>query len=356
MYLQNIILKNFRNHTNININFEKNVVVIYGNNGLGKTNILEAIHLISTTKSLRSEYDKDLIKEDENFLKINTIIKYEDDEKNLELTIEKNPNFYNKSIKRVKINNVPKSVTSFAGELQSVIFTPNDLDNLFSSPSVRRKYIDSIFYQFSKEYKKSILSYTKALKQRNKLLEIIKETSQGKDQLEFWNQLIVKEGTLIQNYREKFFNFLNDEVNSLYEKLKLKNFSLKFSYEKNEISFQRLEESKEKEFYTSTTVVGPHKDDFKIYLNSKDVSMFGSRGQQRMSLLALKFLELEFIFKQTGLRPILLLDDIFSELDDNNKNSILNLIKNQQTIITSVYNLNLPQDYDSESLNIDEIN
>ena len=356
MILENITLKNFRNHSNIKLNFNKNITSIYGNNGLGKTNILEAINLISTTKSLKSEYDKDMIKENENFLKINAEVTDQEDKNLLELTIEKSPLYFNKSIKKVKINNVSKTVSNFSGQLKSVIFTPSDLDTLFSSPSTRRKFLDSIFYQISPEYKKAILSYTKSLKQRNKLLEIIKETSKGRDQLQFWNNIVVKEGQIIQNYRDKFFNFLNDDLSSLYEKLKLKNFSLNFIYEKNEISFERLEESKDKEFYTSTTCVGPHKDDFKIFLNEKDVSQFGSRGQQRMSLLALKFLELEFIFNQTNIRPLLLLDDIFSELDEKNKNSILNLIQGQQTIITSVYKLDISEEMDVESINIENIN
>lgn len=356
MKLKTLVLKNFRNHKDISINFDKSTYVIYGNNGLGKTNILEAIYLISSTKTLKSEYDKDLIKENELFLKASATVEDEDDEKELEISIEKNPNYGNKSIKKVKINNVPKTISNFAGELKAVIFTPSDLDTLFSSPSSRRKFLDSVFYQTSSEYKNSIMKYTKALKQRNKLLEIIKETGRGFEQLPFWNENIIKEGKKIQESREKFFNFLNEDLNSLYEKLQLKNFSLSFEYLKNEISHQRLLETKDKEFYTSTTCVGPHKDDFIIMLNSKDVSQFGSRGQQRMSLLALKFIELEFIFSQTGVRPILLLDDIFSELDENNKNSILNLIQNQQTIITSVYEIVLPENLDSGALNIENIN
>lgn len=337
MLINNLLLKNFRNHKDIFLEFDNNLTFIYGDNGLGKTNILEAIHLLSTTKSLRSEYDKDLISYDAEFLIIKSKIKNSEDEKLLELTISKSNDFGNKSSKKVKINSVPKSLSNFGGTLKSVIFTPADLDLIFSSPSARRKYLDSIFYQISHSYKKSILDYTKALKQRNKLLETIRETGRGREQLDFWTNYLIKEGEIIQRERNKFFNYLNENTNSLYEKLNLTNFDIKFEYLKNEISKSNFEIYADKELMLGTTLIGPHKDDFKIVMNQKDISMFGSRGQQRMSLTSLKILELEYIFLQTGEKPILLLDDIFSELDEKHKNAILKLINEQQTIITSVY-------------------
>jgi DNA replication and repair protein RecF len=339
MLIKNLTLRNFRNHENIQIDFDPKLTFIYGENGLGKTNILEAIHLLSSTKSLRSEYDKDLILHEQKFLKINSQIENSDDKFNLELTVEKSNDFGNKSIKKVKINNVPKSLSNFGGIFKSVIFTPADLDLIFSSPSSRRKYLDSIFYQISHNYKKSVIDYTKALKQRNKLLEIIKETGSGREQLEFWTNLLIKEGQIIQNERQKFFDFLNENIISLNEKLELKDFEIQFKYLKNEISKTNFEVYESKEFMLGTTLIGPHKDDFEIFLNRRDVSQFGSRGQQRMTLTALKILELDFIFQTTNEKPILLLDDIFSELDEKHKNAVLKLVNEQQTIITSVYRI-----------------
>lgn len=339
MLIKNLVLKNFRNHQDLFIEFDNNLTLIFGENGLGKTNILEAIHLLSTTKSLRSEYDKDLIKYDNEFLIIKSKIKNSEDEKILELSVAKNNEFGNKSSKKVKINSVPKSLSNFGGTLKSVIFTPADLDLIFSSPSARRKYLDSIFYQISHSYKKSILDYTKALKQRNKLLETIRETGRGREQLEFWTNFLIKEGEIIQRERSKFFNYLNENTDSLYEKLNLNNFEIKFDYLKNEISKSNFEVYEDKELMLGTTLIGPHKDDFKITMNQKDISMFGSRGQQRMSLTSLKILELDYIYNQTGEKPILLLDDIFSELDEKHKKAILELINEQQTIITSVYSI-----------------
>lgn len=355
MLIKNLTLQNFRNHKILGINFDDNLTFIYGENGLGKTNILEAIHLLSTTKSLRSEYDKDLILHNQIFLRIKSEIENTEDKYNLELTVERSNDFNNKSSKKVKVNQVAKSVSTFSGILKSVIFTPADLDLIFSTPSSRRKYLDLIFYQISYTYKKSILEYTKALKQRNKLLEIIKETGRGKEQLDFWTEFLIKEGTKIQKERDEIFNFLNENVNSLNEKFELNNFEIKFVYIKNEISKENFEVYSQKEFILCTTLIGPHKDDFEIQMNRKDISQFGSRGQQRMALTALKILELDFIYKKTGEKPILLLDDIFSELDEKHKKAILKIIKEQQTIITSVYKLKEIDDLNCKIINMESL-
>jgi len=355
MLIKNLTLQNFRNHKILGINFDDNLTFIYGENGLGKTNILEAIHLLSTTKSLRSEYDKDLILHNQIFLRIKSEIENTEDKYNLELTVERSNDFNNKSSKKVKVNQVAKSVSTFSGILKSVIFTPADLDLIFSTPSSRRKYLDLIFYQISYTYKKSILEYTKALKQRNKLLEIIKETGRGKEQLDFWTEFLIIEGTKIQKERDEIFNFLNENINSLNEKFELNNFEIKFVYIKNEISKENFEVYSQKEFILCTTLIGPHKDDFEIQMNRKDISQFGSRGQQRMALTALKILELDFIYKKTGEKPILLLDDIFSELDEKHKKAILKIIKEQQTIITSVYKLKEIDDLNCTIINMEAL-
>lgn len=313
------------------------MIYIYGNNGLGKTNILEAIFLLSTTKSLRSEYDKDLINHDKNFLRVKGHLNLdEEDKKELEITIEKRNEYQNTSNKKTYINGVNKSLSTFAGNIKSVIFTPNDLEILTASPSNRRKYLDSIFYQFSSSYKNSVLDYTKSLKQRNKLLELINESGKGRDQLFFWNQKLITEGNSIQRSREKFFEYANLHKEKIIEDLQIKNFSVDFVYDKSEISAERFAKYEVAEISSKSTLVGPHKDDFEILLNNYKISDFGSRGQQRMGIFILKQLELNFLYENTQVRPLLLLDDIFSELDDKNKQAIMKIIPNQQTFITSV--------------------
>lgn len=337
MKIKKLYLKNFRNHENLLINFNENITFIYGNNGLGKTNILEAIYFLSTTKSLKADLDKELINHNFKFLITQAIISDAEGESNLEATVDYLNSTNNRSVKKVKINQVPKSITHFAGQLKSVLFTPADLDILLTSSSMRRRYLDSIFYQISDQYKKSIIDYTKALKQRNKILHLYKEAGRGLDQLDIWTEILIREGKIIQNLREEFFNFIAENKNYLYEKLNLENLDIEIIYKKNEASQENFKENLNKELATGISACGPHKDDFEILFNKQNVSRFGSRGQQRISITILKFLELDFIYLQTNQRPVLLLDDIFSELDEINKNAILNLVNNQQTIITSVY-------------------
>lgn len=362
MYLKNIELTNFRSHQKLKIDFQGNVIVLYGPNGKGKTNILEAIHFLSTGKSLRSQYDSDSISHNEKFLKLRSdiVISEDEDKTNLELIVDKTNSFGNRSIKKFKINQVPKQGSKFTGILKSVIFLPSDLDLLLSSPSIRRKYLDSIFYQTSSEYKSSILNYTKALKQRNKILELMfEENNINKDhfegQLDFWTSKIISEGSFIQKHREDFFIFLRENIVSLNEKLGLSDFHVEFKYVPNLATQENYLDSKDKEFFTRTTQFGPHKDDFEILLNEKNIQYFASRGQQRVSLIILKMIELEYIFQKTNERPILLLDDIFSELDDKHKNSILKIIKEQQTFISSVYKLSEFEDLSDQIIDIEEI-
>jgi len=355
MKLKKLYLKNFRNHENLLINFNRNITFIFGNNGLGKTNILEAIYFISTTKSLKAEVDKELINHQQKFLINQAVIDDGEDQITLEISLDCIHSTNNRSIKKVKVNQVPKSITSFAGQLKSVLFTPADVDIIFSSSSARRKYLDTIFYQVSEEYKKSIIDYTKALKQRNRILENYKETGRGLEQLGIWTEILVREGTIIQNYRQKLFDFFAQTINNLYEKLNLPESEIKFIYKKNEASFENYEKFKSKELITGLTTAGPHKDDFEIFYNNSDVAKFGSRGQQRIAITTVKLIELDFIYQQTNTKPILLLDDIFSELDDKNKKAILNTIQDQQTIITSVYELPEFKEFEAEVVDIENL-
>lgn len=355
MKIKKLYLKNFRNHEDLLLNFTNDVTFIYGDNGLGKTNVLEAIYFICTTKSLKATVDKDLIKHDANFLILQAIVSDEEEQFNLEVSLDCIHTTNNRSVKKVKINQVPKSITSFAGKLKSVLFTPADLDILFSSSSMRRRYLDTIFYQISEEYKQAIINYTKALKQRNKILDLYKETRRGLEQLDIWTEILIKEGKIIQNYRKKFFEFFDKNLDSLYEKLEINDLNLKVNYLKSEASIENFSLYKNKELYTGNTAVGPHKDDFEIIYNHRDVSKFGSRGQQRLAISILKFMELDFIYSETRQKPILLLDDIFSELDDKNKKSILNIIKNQQTIITSVYKIPEIDVFSAQIIDIKEL-
>jgi DNA replication and repair protein RecF len=355
MKIKKLYLRNFRNHESLLINFDDKITFIHGDNGLGKTNILEAIYFLSTTKSLKAEVDKELISHNSNFLINQAVVSIDEEDVNLEISLDCIHSHNNRSIKKVKINQVPKSITSFAGQLKAVLFTPADLDILFSSSSMRRRYLDTIFYQVSEEYKKAVIDYTKALKHRNKILDLYKETGRGLEQLEIWTEILIREGKIIQTYRDKFFHFFENNIQNLLEKLNIQNLELKILYKKNEASNENYNNYKNKELYTGLTAFGPHKDDFEILYNYQNVANFGSRGQQRIAISILKFMELDFIYFETNQKPILLLDDIFSELDDKNKRAILNIIYNQQTVITSVYKIPEIDEFESKTLDIKEL-
>jgi DNA replication and repair protein RecF len=331
MFIKKIKLTNFRNHLKTEFIFEKGINIIIGPNGAGKTNVLEAIYLLASSKSNRARFDKDLINHGKNFCTVNGVVYINNEDFELEVQIKADPNFDNSSSKTVKINKVSKSQKNFNDMLNAVFFTPQDIDIITGSPSDRRRYLDQVIAQVDYGYKRDLASYIKSLRQRNKILELMCEENKGYDQIDFWTEQVLLYGQRIQEKREEFFEFVSEELrkdNNLLKK------GLEFIYTKNEISMERLEKYRNKEIMLKTTMVGPHRDDFIIKLDEYDISEFGSRGQQRSALLALKVLEIIFKEKSAGERPILLLDDIFSELDEKHKDEVNRLAGAQQTIIS----------------------
>lgn len=215
----------------------------------------------------------------------------------------------------------------FLGFLRAVYFGPEDLALITNSPSLRRKYLDMVLSQLDREYIRCSLSYEKGLRQRNKLLERIRDEGVPRSQLVFWDQLLIKNGTYLTQSREEFINFVNGQTSSAFP------FSL--TYDRSVISPARIEEYAQEEVAAAATLVGPHRDDFAFWLKERDVHAFGSRGEQRMAILWLKLGELEFISSKTKGRPVFLLDDIFSELDEGHRRLVLEIIPQQQTIITT---------------------
>lgn len=331
MKINKLVLKNFRNHVDRTIDFTDGVNLIIGSNGAGKTNILEAIHLISTTKSIKAKHDRDLINYGSNFCTVNLA----SPEDVFELQVVKSDEDNNTSSKKAKINKTPKSLNYFAGKFNSVMFTPQDVEILTGSPSIRRRYIDMVLTQTNTNYKKSLNLYIKAVRQRNKVLEMIKENRYGFGQLDYWNEQVLNLGSYLQKARIDFFGLIENLVQEYNLILNGNQSTLKVLYDMSEMSTERLEKYKDAEIAAKSTLVGPHRDDFEIQYNDKNIAYFGSRGQQRTAMLAIKLAEIDFIKQKTGENPILLLDDIFSELDSKHRNTVNNVIKNQQTIITS---------------------
>ena len=339
MQIQKLQLKNFRNHVNLNIDFNTKTTLIVGNNGIGKTNILEAIHLLASTKSLRTNYDREMISHNENIAHIAAQALISGEQNKLELTLVKSEAFQNASSKRAKFNGVKKAMNDFAGKLNSVLFSPSDIEVFAGTPANRRKYLDSIFFQIDNEYKRAHRDFTKAVKQRNKLLETIRETGKGLDLIHFWDEKVTDTGEIMQKKRGELIEFINENIKKHATLVNGKNASVEVEYARSTINQARILYYKEREIAAARTLIGPHKDDFIIKLNNYPIAVYGSRGQQRSTLLALKLCEIDFLTQKTGHRPILLLDDIFSELDERHKDAVWNVVNMQQTIITSAEEL-----------------
>jgi DNA replication and repair protein RecF len=318
MVIQKIRLQNFRNFSSKNIVFSDKITVIVGPNASGKTNILESLNLLSTGKSFKAKLEVEMIKYGEDLARVKT--------EGIEAMITKGDNGWPK--KRLLINGVPKRLIDFAGIFKVVLFGPWDMDLVTESPSVRRKFLDNVLSQIDREYRRSIISYEKGLRQRNRLLFRIREEGTSRNQLLFWNQLLIKNGNYITQKREEFIEFVNSCPSLNDQKFNLE-------YDRSVISEGRLEQYKNEEVSAATTLVGPHRDDLIFFEKQRNLSSYGSRGEQRMGVLWLKMAELSYIEQKSGERPTLLLDDIFSELDHEHRDVVMGLATKQQTIITT---------------------
>lgn len=362
MYISTIKLQNFRSYAKSEFTFTSDTTVIVGPNTAGKTNILEAIFLLSTGKSFRADRDVEMIKFNEEIGRVYGVIVNNDSNSDVKLEIILTNGMVAKTAtpkKKYSVNGVPKRQIDFAGLLRAVLFAPTDLDLITDSPSLRRKYLDFVLLQIDRDYRRALLSYEKGLRQRNRLLERIRDEGVSHSQLGFWDELLIKNGQYMTQKRREYVSYINYnlKIADALKKDGKDSIRLQIVYDSSEISKDRLKQYEREEVASATTLVGPHRDDWSIkkYLSSKvlrcssfalrategkqeswvEVSLFGSRGEQRMAVLWLKMCELEYINDKTGQRPVLLLDDIFSELDDNHRGLIMEVVPKQQTIITT---------------------
>jgi len=332
-------LNAFRNFKTKLLEFSDGVSVIIGPNASGKTNILESIFLLSTGKSFRAHLEEEMVNYDTDISRIKGRTKSDGEINDLEVILTRGLIDIGKSApekvarKRLMLNGVAKRLVDFAGNFRVALFGPWDLDLVTESPSLRRKFLDTVLSQVDREYRRASLSYEKGLRQRNKLLLRIREEGLSRSQLLFWDRLLVKNGDYIAHAREEFIGFIN--ATSEFDD---QSFSLE--YDKSAISEARLEQYAEEEVAAATTLVGPHRDDiiFQIRVakaENRNLATYGSRGEQRMGVLWLKLAELAFVEAKTGERPTLLLDDIFSELDHKHREIVIKVAQNQQTVITT---------------------
>lgn len=332
MIIKSIELQNFRNYEDLNISFDEGTNIFYGDNAQGKTNILEAVYLSGTTKSHKCSKDKEMIRFGEQEAHIRTVVVKKDKEYQIDMHLKNNRS------KGIAINKVPiKKASELFGILNMVFFSPEDLNIIKNGPAERRRFLDSELCQLDKIYLSDLTTYNKILNQRNKLLKDMVYRPDLKDTLPVWDMQLVETGRKIIRRRKQFVDELNEIVHDIHYRISGEKENLLLQYEPSieDIFFEdELSRVKERDMRQCMTSVGPHRDDLLFSIGEVDIRKFGSQGQQRTSALSLKLSEIELVKRSIHDTPVLLLDDVLSELDSNRQNYLLNSIHDTQTLIT----------------------
>lgn len=334
MIVKSLKLKNYRNYELLNIEFDKATNIFYGDNAQGKTNILEAVYLSGMTKSHRGTKDKDMIRFEEEEAHIETIIEKNGIPYQIDMHLKKN------SPKGIAINKMPiRKASELFGLMNFVFFSPEDLNIIKNGPAERRRFMDLELSQLDKVYLKDLAGYNRIVNQRNKLLKDYAFANQKEllDTLEVWDMQLVIYGNKIIERRKQFINEINVIIHDIHQKLTGGRETIRLSYESgcgNYSLEEALKRNKERDIRMKSTSVGPHRDDICFHIGDVDIRKFGSQGQQRTAALSLKLSEIELVKMIIRDTPVLLLDDVLSELDKNRQNYLLDSIHDIQTLIT----------------------
>lgn len=332
MYIESIELKNYRNYESLEMNFDHGTNILYGNNAQGKTNILEAVYLCGTTKSHRGSKDREIIKFEKDESHIRMIVKKKQFSYKIDMHIKKN------KPKGVAINGVPiKKARELFGIVNIVFFSPEDLNIIKNGPGERRRFIDIELCQLNQIYLTDLSNYNHIVNQRNKLLKDIAFQPNLRDTLDIWDMQMVQFGCKIISCRKQFVERLNKIIRDIHKNLTgdIENLELIYEPSISEETFEEeLRKNREKDLKFKLTAIGPHRDDLCVKINGIDIRKFGSQGQQRTAALSLKLSEIYLVKEMIKDTPILLLDDVLSELDSNRQNYLLNSIHDIQTMIT----------------------
>ncbi len=355
MYLKTLKITNFRNYSNLEITLNPTINIIYGNNAQGKTNLLESIYFLGITKSHRSFIDNSLIKTNEATAYLNGILNTEEGESKLEIGLSEKK-------KKIKINGDEiKKTSEYISKMKIIIFVPEDLRLIKGFPAERRKFLNVEISQINTSYLIILSDYNKLLKIRNDLLKKLQKGMKiDQNYFEIITNYLIDKSIEIYKARKKFIEKLNEYAKNIYKDiLDMDNFEIKYesfietSNNIKESLKEMYKDTKSNEIRVGTTMIGPHKDDISFYLNGENLKKYGSQGQQRVAVLSLKLAELELyktVLKET---PILLLDDVFSELDDIKKNNLLKYITDDmQVIITTTELTNIEKNILSKSKKI----
>ena len=337
MILEQLELVDFRNFISKTFDLNDDVNVVWGKNASGKTNMLEAIYLLGTGNSFRARIIDEMVRFDQELGRVRGKIRpslpaASKDLRDLEVMVTKGMVVGVKTLKRkYLVDGTFKRKRDYVGYLPVVVFRPENLGMLTGGSESRRDFLDEILCQVNEAFGRSLAVYTQALKRRNKLLDAIREGAVNRYSLTFWDGLLIKHGNVLSSERENLVN----HINSLWKRSELFN-DLKLVYDKSIISEVRLAQYKDEELAAGYTLVGPHKDDFRVITgDERDLGVYGSRGEQRMAVLALKLGEIYFGEEKVNDKPLLLLDDIFSELDDVHKKEVLRVMQGRQVIVTT---------------------
>lgn len=332
MIIQSIELNNFRNYESLTMSFDPGTNILYGDNAQGKTNILEACYVSGTTKSHRGAHDREMIRFDEREAHIRTMVMKDERPVKIDIHMRRNKS------KGIAINGMPlKRASELFGYLNIIFFSPEDLNIVKNSPAERRRFIDAELCQLDRIYMSDLSAYNRALEQRNKLLKEIAMKPSLQDTLDIWDQQIASYGAKIIHRRAAFIRELQDIVKRIHLKLSGGREEMDVVYEPNtaeKLLGDALFAARDRDLRMQTTSVGPHRDDLKFSIGGIDVRRFGSQGQQRTCALSLKLSEIEIVEQTIHEKPVLLLDDVLSELDSGRQNYLLESLADVQTILT----------------------
>lgn len=343
MYIEKLQLKNYRNYEELDLEFSPHINVFIGENAQGKTNVMEAIYVLAMAKSHRTSNDKELLRWQKDYAKIEGVIKKKYGDLPMQLVIAKQG-------KKGKVNHLAQSkLSEYIGQMNVVMFAPEDLNVVKGSPQFRRRFIDMEIGQISQTYLYDLMQFSKILKQRNQFLKQHVHKQVDAVMHEVYTEQYIQSAAQIIHRRFLFMGLLQNWAAQIHHGISRGQEQLVIKYktakgltssstieEIKQVLTVRLEEVFQRERERGVTLVGPHRDDLQFYVNDYDVQVYGSQGQQRTTALSLKLAEIELIKQETKEPPILLLDDVLSELDDYRQSHLLNTIKSEvQTFVTT---------------------
>ena len=332
MIIESIELQNYRNYDQLHMEFSPGTNILYGNNAQGKTNILEALYLAGTTKSHRGSKDREIIQFDREEAHIRMMVERNGSTHKIDMHLKKNKS------KGIAIDGVPiRKASELFGIVNIVFFSPEDLNIIKNGPAERRRFIDLELCQLDKIYLSNLSKYNKTLVQRNRLLKDIAYRPDLIDTLQVWDMQLLEYGRHVIKKRREVVNELNEIIQDIHSNISGGREKLILKYEPSidDIFFEdELLKARSRDLKLCQTTVGPHRDDMLFSVDGVDIRKYGSQGQQRTSALSLKLSEISLVKKNINSTPVLLLDDVLSELDGNRQNYLLNSLSDTQTIIT----------------------